>query len=61
MGYMHTGLEDEANGIERMAAFFSERLTVGVKKHLWMSTHIVICAGQDSLREWVDGLNIRTI
>ena len=25
MGSMHTGLEDEADGFERMAAFFAER------------------------------------
>lgn len=30
MGSMHTGLEEEANGIERMAAFFAERARGGV-------------------------------
>ena len=30
MGSMHTGLEEEKNGLERMAAFFSERARGGV-------------------------------
>jgi len=30
MGSMHTGLEEEANGIERMAAYFAERAAGGV-------------------------------
>jgi len=30
MGSMHTGLEEQDNGIERMAAFFSERARGGV-------------------------------
>lgn len=30
MGSMHTGLEEEQNGLERMAAFFSERARGGV-------------------------------
>jgi len=30
MGSMHTGLEEDKNGVERMAAFFAERARGGV-------------------------------
>lgn len=30
MGSMHTGLEEEKNGFERMAAFYAERARGGV-------------------------------
>ena len=30
MGSMHTGLEEEKNGFERMAAYFAERAKGGV-------------------------------